>query len=132
MFGLDVGLDWHTSMKPEIYRQVIDRLVEVCRRGQGQGGPKRVRKGQWNPNATEDFIPEQHEVNLLLSELSVEQRAILARMLQDQFSGGVFETLKVLEELEIEPFVDGYEGSPYHDFIGRLGEDPWKWPDDKG
>jgi hypothetical protein len=41
---------------------------------------------------------------------------------------GVFETLKALEEFQIAPFVDGYEGSPYHDFIGRL--DGWEWPTD--
>ena len=40
---------------------------------------------------------------------------------------GVFETLKVLEKFEVEPFRDGYEGSPYNDFVGRL--DDWNWPE---
>jgi len=40
---------------------------------------------------------------------------------------GVFETLKTLEEFQIEPFTDGYEGSPHNDFVGRL--DDWSWPE---
>ena len=117
-------------MKPEIYRQIIDRLVEVTRNGQGQIGPNRVIRGLWNQNATEDVIPEQHAMNQLLVALSNEQRSVLAMMLQDQFVCGVFETLKALEEFGIEPFVDGYEGSPCHDFMGRMADNPWPWPDD--
>jgi hypothetical protein len=119
-------------MKPEIYRRIIDHLVEVSRTGQGQVGPKRVISGLWNPNATEDSLSDQHAMNLLLSALSVEQRAVLATMLQDQFVCGVFETLKALEEFQIEPFLDGYEGSSYHDFIGRVADDPWEWPKEPG
>jgi len=115
-------------MKPEIYRQIIDHLVEVSRTGQGQVGPKRVISGLWNQNATEDGLPDQHAMNLLLAVLSDEQRTVLATMLQDQFVCGVFETLKALEEFQIDPFLDGYEGSPYHDFIGRVADDPWDWP----
>ena len=115
-------------MKSETYRIAIDRLVAECRDGQGQIGPDRARKGAWNENAKGDFLPDQHQINELLSDLSEAQREVLATMLEDQFSGGVFETLKVLEELKIEPFLDGYEGSPYHDFVGRL--DGWEWPSD--
>lgn len=50
-------------------------------------------------------------------------------MLSEQVECGVFETLKVLEEAGVEPFRDGYEGSPYHDFIGRLKLPDWKWPE---
>lgn len=115
-------------MKPAIYRQIIDHLVEVCKEGQGQIGPKRARAGIWNQNAREGYIPDQHKINVFLKELTKEQREILAHMLERQFSGGVFETLKTLEEFEIEPFLGGYEGSPYHDFIGRLADDQWEWP----
>lgn len=41
---------------------------------------------------------------------------------------GVFETLKVLEQAQIPPFENGYEGSPYEDFTGRLVLDDWPWP----
>jgi hypothetical protein len=112
--------------KPQAYRELIDKLVAVCKKGQGQIGSNRVRKGFWNTNATSEFIPDQHEINLLLARLSPVDREILAGMLAHQVEVGVFETLKVLEEFEIEPFKDGYEGRAFNDFIGRLAD--WKWP----
>jgi len=118
-----------TPPKPQIYRDVIDGIVHACKHGQGRIGPERVLAGVWNKNATEDFIPEQYEINLLLARLSSDDRRIIARMLEDAFSGGVFESLKVLEQFEVEPFVDGYEGSPYHDFLGRLHDSDWEWPE---
>jgi hypothetical protein len=33
-----------------------------------------------------------------------------------------------LHEAGIQPFEDGYEGTPYHDFVGRLID--WSWPVD--
>ena len=77
----------------------------------------------WNQDATAKFIPEQHQINLLLQRLSATEREVLAGMLAQEVMPGVFETLKVLEEFVVEPFQDGYEGSPYHGFIGRL--DGW-------
>jgi hypothetical protein len=109
------------------YREVIDSLVDVCHSGQGQIGARRAREGIWNRNATPDFISDQHEINLLLARMSVTDREILAGMLAEQVELGVFETLKVLEQFQIAPFVDGYEGSPYNDFVGRLGD--WEWPE---
>ena len=116
-------------MKPDTYRQVIDHLVEVTRNGQGQIAPDRVISGVWNRNATEDRLPEQHAMNQLLASLSHDQRNILAKMLREQFVCGVFESLKALEDFHIEPFADGYEGSPYQDFMGRVDDDPWPWPE---
>ena len=49
-------------------------------------------------------------------------------MLEEQVEVGIFEALKVLEEFEVAPFEEGYEGSPYNDFIGRLAGD-WEWPE---
>ncbi len=113
--------------KRKTYREMIDSLVEMCRNGQGQIGANRVRKGVWNQYATVDSIPEQHEINLFLARLSESEREILAGMLAQEVETGVFETLKVLEQFQIEPFQTGYEGSPYNDFIGRL--DDWEWPE---
>ena len=117
----------NTDPKPPVYRKVIDGMVYACKHGQGQIGPRRAKAGVWNQNATENFIPEQHKINLLLFRLSADERRIVADMLEEAFSGGVFEALKVLEQFEIEPFRDGYEGSSYHDYVGRL--DGWEWPD---
>lgn len=116
-----------TPQKPQHYREMIDELVGVCRAGQGQIGARRIREGVWNKNATQDFIPEQHEINLLLKRLSAADREVIAGMLAQAVVTGVFETLKILEQFEIEPFKDGYEGSPYNDFVGRL--DDWSWPE---
>jgi hypothetical protein len=116
--------------KPRLYRDFIDALVEVCHNGQGQIGARRVRAGVWNSNANAKTLPEQHRINLLLARLGREDRETLATMLAEEVETGVFETLKVLEGFGIEPFQDGYEGSPYHDFIGRLSND-WDWPEPK-
>ena len=112
--------------KPAVYREMIDELVRMCKDGQGQIGPRRVRKGVWNQNATPGFISDQYEINLLLERMSHHDREILAGMLAHEVELGVFETLKVLEQYQVEPFKDGYEGSPYNDFIGRLAD--WEWP----
>jgi hypothetical protein len=110
-----------------LYRQAIDRLVDSCRDGQGQIGARRARAGLWNRNATETFIPEQHRLNLFLAGLSADDREVLAELLAHEFVSGVHETLVVLHELQIPPFDDGYEGDPFHDFVGRL--DDWPWPE---
>jgi hypothetical protein len=113
--------------KSKTYRDVIDELVRVCRDGQGQIGARRVRNGVWNQGATAECLPDQHEINLLLARMPAQDREVLARMLAEEVVGGVFETLKTLEQFEVVPFVDGYEGSPFNDFVGRL--DGWEWPE---
>jgi hypothetical protein len=114
-------------VKPRIYREVIDALVQMCKNGQGQIAARRAISGVWNENATQEFIPDQHEINLFLTRLSPSDREILASMLIHEVELGVFETLKALEDLQIEPFKDGYEGSPFNDFVGRLAD--WEWPE---
>ncbi len=113
--------------KSKQYRDMIDALVEMCRKGQGQIGSERVREGVWNRNATETFLEDQHEINLLLNRLTKADRDVIAMMLAHEVVTGVFETLKVLEEFKVTPFEEGYEGSPFNDFIGRL--DDWQWPE---
>jgi hypothetical protein len=66
-------------------------------------------------------------MNLLLARLTRADREILATILTQQVETGVFETLKVLEQFGIAPFEDGYEGSPFNDFLGRLAN--WEWPE---
>jgi hypothetical protein len=115
--------------KPQLYRNVIDALVRGCRESQGQVGAERARRGLWNPNVNETAPGEEHEANLLLTRLTSDEREVIARMLAGEVETGVFETLKALEQHKIPPFEDGYEGSPCHDFIGRLSGD-WDWPED--
>ena len=115
--------------KSNTYRDVVDELVAMCREGQGQIGARRARDGVWNQNATAEYLSDQHEINDLLARMSAADREVLAKMLAWEVVTGVFETLKVLEQLQVPPFEDGYEGSPFNDFIGRL--DDWEWPQDK-
>jgi hypothetical protein len=108
------------------YRHVIDRLVDACRDGQGTIGPRRLRDGVWNLNATAESLPDQHAINQLLERLDDEDRQVVAGMLRDAFVSGVHETLVVLHDEQVPPFEEGYEGTPFHDFVGRL--DGWPWP----
>ena len=116
-----------------VYRKVIDEMVRACREGLGQIGAERARRGVWNPNvgsvndpALADDREEQLAMNALLARLDVTDREVLAKMLRQQFIGGVHEALAILYEAEVPPFYKAYEGSPFHDFIGRL--DGWAWP----
>jgi len=112
--------------KPQQYRDIIDRLVAECQSGQCKIAADRVRQGLWNRNASDRELSDQQEINFLLQRMPSEDREILARMLSEQAQLGIFETLKALEEYAVAPFESGYEGTPYHDFIGRLGG--WQWP----
>jgi hypothetical protein len=116
--------------KPAAYRAFIDEMVSVCRNGQGQIGARRAREGIWNRSATPDFLPEQNAINVFLARLDASEREVIAGMLADEVVTGVFETLKALEHFQIAPFEDGYEGSAFEDFIGRLND--WNWPEDSG
>ena len=113
--------------KPREYREMIDTLVEMCHKGQGQIAARRVREGIWHREASPDVLSDYHKINLLLARLSVDDREIIASLLAQAVECGVFEALKVLEQYEVAPFETGYEGSPYNDFIGRL--DDWEWPE---
>jgi len=123
--------------KPKLYRDFIDCMVDVCNNGQGQISKKRILKGLWNANANiaklradNKELQNQYKINLFLQRLTVEEREILAEICESNFRAGIFETLKYLEEFEVEPFIEGYEGSPYHDFIGRVDKnDTYQWPE---
>lgn len=113
--------------KPRLYRDFIDRLVNVCHEGQGQIGARRVRAGLWNANATPEVHADQHQINALLGRMSKADREVLAAMLSGEVELGVFEALKALEEFGVAPFETGYEGSAFNDFVGRLHG--WAWPE---
>jgi Family of unknown function (DUF6547) len=110
------------------YRRLIDRLVADCVEGQGTIGPRRVRAGVWNASATKPtgLMADQYEFNEFLARFDETDRDVLARMLEQQFVAGVHQALVVLHEERVQPVDDPYEGSPFHDFVGRL--DGWEWP----
>ena len=111
-----------------LYRVLIDELVRECREGQGQIGPCRARTGTWNPNADAmpDGLPDQRRISELLAGMGQDDREVLAQMLTEAFQGGMFTALRVLHDHQVPPFEDGYEGTPFNDFAGRLGD--WPWP----
>jgi hypothetical protein len=113
------------------YKTLIDRLVWACREGQGQIPAGRARRGVWNSNAVTqpEELPNQQRMNVLLAGMNEPDREVLAQMLHDAFCCGVHETLVVLHEEGVPPFDDGYEGTPFHDFTGRL--QGWPWPVEK-
>ena len=65
-------------------------------------------------------------MNRFLDGLNDAERAVLAGMLEEAFVGGVHETLVILHEAGVQPFEHGYEGTPYHDFVGRLQGLSWR------
>jgi hypothetical protein len=73
-----------------------------------------------------DDLRDQAAMNRLLRRLIGDDRELLARFFARQFVNGVHETLVVLNPAQIPPFEDGYEGTPFHDFMGRLED--WPWP----
>jgi len=111
------------------YQTLIDWLVHACHEGQGRIGPDRVRRGVWSSEAVRrpDELPDEQRINALLAGLSADDREVIARMLGEAFQSGVHEALVVLHAGQVPPFEDGYEGTPFHDFTGRL--QGWPWPD---
>lgn len=111
------------------YRTVIDAMADECRDGQGQVLPGWVRRGVWNMYAVDhpDDMPEEHRMNEVLTRLDDSDRAVVARMLELAYAGGMHDTLRVLNDHEVPPFDDAYEGTPAQDFMGRLTTD-WEWP----
>jgi hypothetical protein len=112
--------------RDKLYREFIDGLVRDCQAGQGQIGKRRPIADVWNVSATPSQIPEQYPFNELLARLAPTDREVLGQVLEEQFMGGCHQALARLHESGIEPFDKAYEGTPFHDFVGRL--DDWEWP----
>ena len=110
-----------------LYRQMIDAMVVSCA-GPGQVSAQRVRVGVWNDNAGEiaEVDPNPQRMNELLAALTPDQRNTLALILAEEFASGMFNALEVLTAAECDPFLEGYEGKPSDDFIGRV--EGWPWP----
>ncbi len=68
-------------------------------------------------------------IDTLVVECQAGQGPIAARGdAEAAFVSGVHTALRVLHEAGLPPFEDGYEGTPFHDFVGRL--QGWQWPPD--
>lgn len=102
------------------YRAVIDALVDECRHGQGTVLPGWAQRGVW---------PSDVDAAELLGRLGQPDRAVVASMLEQAYSGAVHDALKVLEDEGFPHLGQSYEGSAREDFMGRLSTD-YEWPDD--
>lgn len=108
-----------------MYRQMIDAMVVSCSAA-GQVSAERVRVGVWNADALPDDVA-QTTLNTLLAGMTADQREALAVVMAEEFASGVFNTLEVLQAAQLHPFLEGYDGDPSDDFLGRL--DGWDWPE---
>ncbi|MBU2695401.1 hypothetical protein CCO04_09935 [Pimelobacter sp. 30-1] len=90
--------------------------------GQGTVLPGRVRAGVWSPAAAAHpgQDPEDDAANAVLAGLDPARREVVAGLLEQVYAGAVHDVLRVLHEHEVPPFDDGDEGTPFHDFMGRL------------
>lgn len=102
------------------YRTLIDALVDECRHGQGTVLPGWALRGVW---------PSDAGAAELLGRLREPDRAVVARMLEQAYSGAMHDALRVLEDEGVPDFDQSYEGSAREDFMGRLVAD-YEWPDD--
>lgn len=113
------------DVESQRYRRIIERLVDDTIHGQGQIAADRVRRGVWVAAPTPD-MGEARAINDVLARMSPEDRAVLAEVVASEFRGGIHQTLVALHEEELPPFDRAYEGTPFHDYIGRLHG--WAWP----
>lgn len=108
------------------YREFVDALVK-----------KRVCVlAQWAKESGWPRSPENERFNQFLSELTLEQREVLAEMLQQARDGGIHDTLAYLnDEINldglrisrngIELAVEPYRTEIYFDWMARVGGDDW-------
>ena len=54
------------------------------------------------------------------ARLTDSDREIVARLLEESYVGGIHDTLVAVYDAQLPPSDDGYEGSPFHDFMGRV------------
>ena len=98
------------------YRAIIDDLVTECLSGQGQVVRHHVQ-----------FPPHPDPAGDALADLDDSTRAAVVKAVADAFVAGVHTALVALDARQVSPFDQAYEGTAFHDFMGRL--DGWDWPE---
>lgn len=112
----------------EIYKNFIDGLVKI----------RKCALVNWVIERGWPKLPENEKANTLLSELTSEQRVILAKIVQDARDGGIHDVLAYLndeinlKELRIMKHGEYLAIEPYgtemnYDWSCRLEGD--EWPD---
>ena len=79
---------------------------------------------------SDQFAQYRRVIDRLVHECQAGQGPIAARGgdALHAFEAGVHAALVALHEERLPPFEDGYEGTPFHDFVGRL--QGWDWPEE--
>ncbi len=109
----------------DIYKNFIDGLVER-------------KNGTYSRWILEKGFPDNDEnksINELLASLSLEQKEILARIVQESREGGIHDTLAYMDEMmdcdglalvqNGEKFVCDEFDSMHYDFVCRCEGDEW-------
>jgi len=145
----DEKLDAHAT-----YRELIDTLVQktpsmwgtsVRERGNLGRIPDPVQPQPWRSaedvQAAEGRRQERIDVGAFVGRLDAGDRAILARLLDEERSGGIHDVLATLTwyldcrdvewSVRGEPMPIGYEGGLHYDYVGRVAGD-WPWPETDG
>lgn len=117
-------------MNPQLalYKTFIDGLVERRHGVLGQW----IRKKGW-PD-----LPENREINELLSKLTPKEKEVVARIAQQARDGGIHDTLVLLNERMnlnglriaengVEMAVEPYGTELFWDWVARCAGD--KWPE---
>ena len=112
-------------MSDRFYREFIDGLVDIS----DSVSARRFNQGIWHPEPP----PAQEKYNTLLSQLSPEQRTLIAEILQHERTGGIHDALAYIQGNEIRlsnPEGESFTESPFDtdlnfDYICRLNDDPW-------
>lgn len=111
----------------EKYKNLVDSLVEMSKKCVYAN---RVKKGKIGETEKDTVI------NKILDKLSVEEKTELARYISESYEGGVYDTLFMLQEKEVDFIFDGdpleiaiLEGISGEgisgDYIGRKNN--WNW-----
>ncbi len=109
----------------ELYKAFIDGLVE--RKG--------CVESRWIMDGGYPQIDDNEALNQLLAVLSTQQRAILAKIVEDARSGGIHDTLAYMDEMmdcgglllsqDGEAYPHDHFESMHYDFICRSEGDEW-------
>jgi hypothetical protein len=105
------------------YKELIDALVAASQ----------AADATWAKNGSYLDIPDNKDINALLASLTTEQRAIIARMIQQAKVGGIHDAVvELLDDGGYRVSQDGVElpyqpfGTESHfDYIARLHGQEW-------
>jgi hypothetical protein len=115
-----------TNPQVALWQSFVDELVS---RREGV-------EGRWINESGWPDLPENREINQLLSRLAPKEKEVLARIVQQARDGGIHDTLVVLDERMnrsalrisqggVEMAIEPYGTELFFDWVARCAGDPW-------